>query len=120
VVRAILWGRNIYQNVKRFVQFQVTANFACLAIVFFSCAIYGKSPLNFVMLLWINMIMDTFGAIALATERPQTKIIIDQRPMKRDENVITKEIWRQIIGVSIWMFLVLAMMLMAGRSIWSI
>lgn len=117
-VKAVLWGRNIYQNVKRFIQFQMTANFACLSLVLVSSLIYGEPPMNPVQLLWLNMVMDTFAAIALATERPQTKIIVEQRPIKLTDAVLSPEIWRQILGVSIYMFCVLMMMVFAGRSFW--
>jgi len=98
----------------------MTANFACLSLVFVSSLIYGQPPMNPVQLLWLNMVMDTFAAIALATERPQTKIIVEQRPIKLSDAVLSPEIWRQILGVSVYMFCVLMMMVFAGRSFWGI
>jgi Ca2+ transporting ATPase len=69
-MKAVMWGRNIYDNVRRFIQFQVTVNFSCLAVVFIGAVFKGESPLQVVQLLWINLIMDTLAALALATERP--------------------------------------------------
>ena len=69
-MNAVMWGRNIYQNVRKFIQFQVTVNFTALSIIFIGAVFRGESPLSAVQLLWINLIMDTFAALALATERP--------------------------------------------------
>ena len=69
-VQAIMWGRNIFLNVTRFLQFQVTVNFSCLLTILIGGMIIGESPFSAVQLLWINLIMDTFAAIALSTEPP--------------------------------------------------
>jgi Ca2+-transporting ATPase len=75
IVEGIKWGRNIYLNVKKFLQFQFTVNFVTLLMVFFGSLVKGSSPLSSVQLLWLNLIMDTFGALALATEKPDDKIL---------------------------------------------
>ena len=93
-MNAVMWGRNIYQNVRRFVQFQVTVNFTALVVVFISAIIKGESCLTSIQLLWINLIMDTLAALALATERPHPSIIRNP-PIKRGkDNIMTKAIWR--------------------------
>jgi P-type Ca2+ transporter type 2B len=114
-VKAVMWGRNIYQNVKKFIQFQLTVNFACIFVVLFSCIFYGQSPMSAIQLLWVNLIMDTFAALALATEVPNPRIVVEGEPIQSDETVMSKEIWRQVIGMSLYMFVVLALMQMAGR-----
>ena len=85
---AAMWGRNIYYNIRKFIQFQVTFNLSTLAIVFFGCATKGESPLNVVQLLWINLVMDTLAAIALGSERPHPSIIKNP-PFKEKEQVVT-------------------------------
>lgn len=70
VFRATQWGRNIYDNVRKFIVFQMTVNISALLVVFLSGATLGDSPFNVIQLLWVNMVMDTLAAIALATEPP--------------------------------------------------
>jgi P-type E1-E2 ATPase len=74
-IRAVMWGRNIYHNVGRFLQFQLTVNVSVILLVIFGILFFGESPLSAVQLLWINLIMDTFAAIALSTEPPMEKIL---------------------------------------------
>ena len=66
----MLWGRAIYDNIRRFLQFQLTVNIVICSLTFFAAAEGHELPINPVMLLWINLIMDTLGALALATEPP--------------------------------------------------
>lgn len=68
-IHAVMWGRNIFHNISRFLQFQVTVNFSCLLTVLIGGMMIGESPFSAVQLLWINLIMDTFAAIALSTDR---------------------------------------------------
>lgn len=118
-MNAVMWGRNIYQNVRKFIQFQVTVNFTALAIIFIGAVFRGESPLSAVQLLWINLIMDTFAALALATERPHQTIILNP-PVKKGDQVLTHIIWRQIYGMSLYMVLVLSAELFLGEYIWDI
>lgn len=73
-MRAVMWGRNIYMNVQRFLQFQITANLSVLIVVIVSYLTLTQSALNPVQLIYINLIMDIFGALALAATRPQTDL----------------------------------------------
>jgi len=75
LAKSIMWGRNIYTNIKRFLQFQITCNLSCLLVVGIGYIYLFESPLNAIMLLWINMIMDTMAALALATTPPFTNIM---------------------------------------------
>jgi magnesium-transporting ATPase (P-type) len=88
-----MWGRNIYHNVARFLQFQVTVNISCLFAVMIGGIILSESPFSPVQLLWINMIMDTFAAIALSTE-PPIKTVTTGPPIKNDAMLMTKAVWR--------------------------
>lgn len=93
----------------------MTVNISCLATVFLGAIIFAESPLSPVQLLWINLIMDTFAAIALSTE-PPLKSVLTGGPCKGEGSaVLSKTVWRQILGVSIWNILVmLGLMLFGG------
>jgi Ca2+ transporting ATPase len=72
VMRSVMWGRNIYLNMQRFLTFQMTCSFACLITIVIGYCFLFESPLNAVQLIWINLIMDIFGALALSATRPTT------------------------------------------------
>jgi magnesium-transporting ATPase (P-type) len=95
-----MWGRNIYHNCGKFLQFQMTVNMSVLLLVIVGIITFGESPLNPVQLLWINLIMDTFAAIALSTEPPMEKIL--KTPPTSNATILTAPIWRQVLGVSLW------------------
>jgi P-type E1-E2 ATPase len=97
IVTAIKWGRNIYTNVRKFLQFQLTVNVVAMFIVFIGAAVLSDPPLTAVQMLWVNLIMDTFGALALATEPPNDKLLLD-KPHPRNENIMTAIMYRNIAG----------------------
>lgn len=101
VYRAAQYGRNIYDNVRKFIQFQMTVNIACVLIVFISGITLGESPFNVIQLLWINMIMDTLAAIALATEPPHPTDLKKEK-IKKYDRIIVKSMWRQILSQAIY------------------
>jgi len=111
-IRAIMWGRNIYHNVTRFLQFQITVNVSALLIMVVGLIFFAESPLNAVQLLWINLIMDTFAAIALSTEPPLEKIL--KSPPSSKTSLLTSAVWRQILGVSLWNFLLILFLFIFG------
>lgn len=84
IVTAVKWGRNIYTNVRKFLQFQLTVNVVAMFIVFSGGVILGEAPLTSVQMLWVNLIMDTFAALALATEPPAANLL-EQQPYSRTE-----------------------------------
>ena len=112
-LRAVMWGRNIYQNIGRFLQFQVTVNISALLTVIFGSIWLVESPLSAVQLLWINLIMDTFAAFALSTEPPLPSVI-QGPPFRAEAKLLTPVIWRQIVGVSIWNTIVMALLIIFG------
>lgn len=73
IVRSIVWGRNIYDSVKKFLQFQLTVNTVACFISIISSALFRQSILTTVQMLWVNMIMDSLASLALATESPNTE-----------------------------------------------
>jgi Ca2+ transporting ATPase len=115
IITAIRWGRSIYTNVRKFLQFQLTVNCVAMFIVFLGGVVVSEPPLTAVQMLWVNLIMDTFGALALATEPPASDIL-DQPPYKRTERIVTPIMWRNIIGQFIFQATVLCIFLFAGKS----
>ena len=106
VFRATQWGRNITDNVRKFIQFQLTINLTCLSVVFISGITIGDSPFNVIQLLWMNMVMDTLAAISLATEPPHPTELKQTRVKKHDK-VFMPEMWRAIIAQYIYQMLVM-------------
>ncbi len=106
IVRAIIWGRSVYDSVRKFLQFQLTVNVCALALVFISAIFDSVRPLNAVQMLWVNLIMDTLGALALATE-PPTKELLNRRPYKRDSSLISRPMVRSIVIQSIFQLTIL-------------
>eukprot|EP00752_Nemacystus_decipiens_P003489 g3222.t1 len=110
IVRAIMWGRGVYDNIRKFLQFQLTVNVVALLIVFIG-ALSGKDPpLNPLMMLWVNLIMDTMGALALGTESPTLKLL-DRRPYKRTAPLISRPMFRNIMVQSIFQLALLLFLL---------
>lgn len=75
IVTAVKWGRSIYNNVRKFLQFQLTTNLVAMFIVFLGGVVEKDPPLNSVQMLWVNLVMDTFAALALATEPPTDELL---------------------------------------------
>ena len=114
-LHAIMWGRNIYLNISRFLQCQVTVNISCLATVAWGSIIFGQSPLTSVQLLWINLIMDVFAALALSTE-PPLQNVIKGKAMNSDDSLMSKAVWRQIIGVATWDTIIMLILMIFGQT----
>jgi P-type Ca2+ transporter type 2C len=111
-----MWGRNIYASVRKFLQFQLTVNIVAMFIAFIGGGVVlGESPLTTVQLLWVNLIMDTFAALALATEPPKPELL-DDKPHGRDDKIVTSVMWRKVIGQSIYQIIVLCILLFFGQS----
>lgn len=96
---AVKWGRNIFDNARKVVQFQISVNIVCLSFIFISVLSFGNSPLNVIQLLWINFIMDLLAAIALATEHP---IHLKEKSVKNGDSIIDLCMWRQIYAQVIY------------------
>jgi len=113
-IRALLRGRNIYSNIKRFLQFQITVNFSILACILIGICYLFESPFNAVMLIWINLIMDVLAALALATAPPLARVI-SEKAISQDVPILQPEIWRQVWGLTIWNVIVVSVMIFFGR-----
>lgn len=104
--RAVMWGRSLYRNIQRFILFQMTVNVAASFIVLFGAFMGMQSPLTVTQMLWVNLIMDTFAAMALASLPPSVSVMRDA-PRPREAFIINKPMWRFIIGVGGLFFLLL-------------
>jgi calcium-translocating P-type ATPase len=102
IEKTVMWGRSVYDNIRKFVQFQLTVNVVALTISLIA-AFWTEfaNPLTAVQLLWVNLIMDTMAALALATEDP-TRKLLDRHPFKPDSPLITYVLWRFVFGHSIY------------------
>ena len=108
--RAVMWGRSLYKNIQRFVLFQMTVNVAACLIVLAGSFMGMESPLTVTQMLWVNLIMDTFAAIALAS-LPPSKSVMDEKPRPREAFIINPAMWKSIIGTGIIFFLFLVALL---------
>lgn len=104
--RAVLWGRSLYRNIQRFLLFQLTVNVAASLIVLLGAFMGMQSPLTVTQMLWVNLIMDTFAAVALAS-LPPTESVMNEPPRPRRAFIITKRMWRDILGVGLLFFVLL-------------
>ncbi|GHU99052.1 calcium-translocating P-type ATPase, PMCA-type [Bacteroidia bacterium] len=97
IANAVMWGRSLYKNIGRFVMFQLTVNVAALAVVFAGSIFGHQMPLTITQMLWINLIMDTFAAMALAS-LPPSRAVMNERPRPADQFIITLPMRRMILG----------------------
>ncbi|KAJ4462325.1 ion-transporting P-type ATPase [Paratrimastix pyriformis] len=98
------WGRNVYDSIRKFLQFQLTVNLVAIVIAFVG-AVFGVTPLKAVQMLWVNLIMDTLAALALATESPYDALL-DRRPYGKTDSIISKCMWRNIVSGALYQLVV--------------
>jgi Ca2+-transporting ATPase len=110
LVRAIRWGRSVFENIRKFLQFQLTVNVAALATAFVAALLGKGTPLTAVQLLWVNLIMDSLAALALALEPPRDELF-DQPPHGRNEPLISRSMWTHVLTLGVFMFVVLQLVL---------
>ena len=108
--KAVMWGRSLYQNIQRFLLFQLTVNVTACFLVLCGAFMGTESPLTVTQMLWINLIMDTFAAMALASLPPSESVMKD-KPRDRKAFILNKPMLREIIGVGGFFFLMLLGML---------
>ncbi|KAK7265346.1 hypothetical protein RJT34_32965 [Clitoria ternatea] len=116
VVKVVKWGRSVYANIQKFIQFQLTVNIAALVINVVAAFSTGDIPLNTVQLLWVNLIMDTLGALALATE-PPTDHLMDQPPVGRREPLVSNIMWRNLLIQAMYQVSVLLILNFRGTNL---
>ena len=113
IVTAMKWGRNIFDSIRKFLQFQLTVNFVALVMAFVGGAILRESPLNPIQMLWVNLIMDTLASLALATEPPSDELL-KRKPYSKREGLITAQMWKFIIFQGLWQIVILGVILFKG------
>jgi Ca2+ transporting ATPase len=116
IVTAMKWGRNIFDSIRKFLQFQLTVNFVALVMAFVGGAILRESPLNPIQMLWVNLIMDTLASLALATEPPSDELL-KRKPYSKREGLITNQMWKFLISQGIMQILILGTILFKGTAL---
>lgn len=114
IVQAVKWGRNIYDSIKKFLVFQLTVNIVAVVTTFISAVILKEAILSSVQLLWINLIMDTLAALALATEPPSEELL-ERKPYKKTDYIITPIMMKMILGQSLFQITVLLIFVFLGE-----
>lgn len=113
IIVALRFGRSVFDNVRKFLQFQLTVNFVAMFIVFFGAVVLKDMPLNAVQMLWVNLIMDTFAALALATEPPDDDVLT-RAPIPKTVEIVTPVMWRNVFGHAIYQCIVLIVIIFAA------
>ncbi|KAK0599030.1 hypothetical protein LWI29_001747 [Acer saccharum] len=117
VVTVLRWGRCVYNNIQKFLQFQLTVSIAGLVINFVTVVSFGKVPLT----AGVNLIMNIVGALALATEQPTNdNDLMKQSPVGRSKPLITKIMWRNLISQAVFQITILLILQFRGRSIFHV
>jgi P-type Ca2+ transporter type 2C len=114
ITKAVRWGRALYENIQKFIVFQLTINVSALVIALLGPFLGFRPPFTVLQLLWINVIMDTFAAIALCSESPRRRLM-DLPPKRRDENILTRSMLTTI-GVTASFFIVTMIALLLGMQ----
>ena len=119
IVTALKWGRNIYDCIRKFIQFQLTVNIVALTMSFVGAVFLHHAPLTAVQMLWVNLIMDTFAALALATEPPSNKLL-KRRPYGRKDSMISPEMKRHVLTSAFYQVSWLLVILFLGPAIFGV
>uniref|UniRef100_A0A8C4YG22 Calcium-transporting ATPase n=1 Tax=Gopherus evgoodei TaxID=1825980 RepID=A0A8C4YG22_9SAUR len=119
IVKAVMWGRNVYDSISKFLQFQLTVNVVAVVVAFTGACITQDSPLKAVQMLWVNLIMDTFASLALATEPPSESLLL-RRPYGRDKPLVSRTMMKNILGHSVYQLSIIFTLLFAGEMIFNI
>uniref|UniRef100_A0A8C6WTR2 Calcium-transporting ATPase n=1 Tax=Neogobius melanostomus TaxID=47308 RepID=A0A8C6WTR2_9GOBI len=119
IVKAVMWGRNVYDSISKFLQFQLTVNVVAVIVAFTGACITQDSPLKAVQMLWVNLIMDTLASLALATE-PPTESLLLRKPYGRNKPLISRTMMKNILGHAVYQLIIIFTLLFAGEQIFDI
>ncbi|XP_041709156.1 plasma membrane calcium-transporting ATPase 1 isoform X2 [Coregonus clupeaformis] len=119
IVKAVMWGRNVYDSISKFLQFQLTVNVVAVIVAFTGACITQDSPLKAVQMLWVNLIMDTFASLALATE-PPTESLLLRKPYGRNKPLISRTMMKNILGHGVYQLIIIFTLLFVGEQIFDI
>jgi magnesium-transporting ATPase (P-type) len=115
-VTAIKWGRNVYDSVVKFLQFQLTVNIVAVIVASLGAIVYQQSPLGAIQMLWVNLVMDSLGSLALATE-PPTLALLDRAPYGQTASLISYNMRCNMAGQSIYQLAVTLLILFYGEHL---
>ncbi|XP_068780275.1 plasma membrane calcium-transporting ATPase 3 isoform X7 [Struthio camelus] len=119
IVKAVMWGRNVYDSISKFLQFQLTVNVVAVIVAFTGACITQDSPLKAVQMLWVNLIMDTFASLALATE-PPTEALLLRKPYGRNKPLISRTMMKNILGHAAYQLVIIFTLLFVGEVFFDI
>ncbi|XP_015496331.1 plasma membrane calcium-transporting ATPase 2 isoform X7 [Parus major] len=119
IVKAVMWGRNVYDSISKFLQFQLTVNIVAVIVAFTGACITQDSPLKAVQMLWVNLIMDTFASLALATEPPSESLLL-RKPYGRNKPLISRTMMKNILGHAVYQLTLIFTLLFVGEKMFKI
>ncbi|KRX66763.1 Plasma membrane calcium-transporting ATPase 3, partial [Trichinella sp. T9] len=119
IVKAVMWGRNVYDSISKFLQFQLTVNLVAVMVAFVGACSIEDSPLKAIQMLWVNLIMDSLAALALATETP-TDDLLNRKPYGRKKPIITRRMMKNILGHGLYQLTVVFVLLFLGSDFFDI
>lgn len=119
IVNAIKWGRNVYDSIAKFLQFQLTVNVVAITMACVGAVFIEQSPLSAVQMLWVNLIMDSFASLALATEEP-TQALLERKPYPKTQPLVSKKMTKHILGQSVFQLIILIVITFMGDSIFNV
>ncbi|XP_034139415.1 plasma membrane calcium-transporting ATPase 2 isoform X7 [Drosophila guanche] len=116
IVKAVMWGRNVYDSIAKFLQFQLTVNVVAVIVAFIGACAVQDSPLKAVQMLWVNLIMDTLASLALATELPTPDLLL-RKPYGRTKPLISRTMMKNILGQALYQLFIIFSLLFVGDLI---
>lgn len=119
IVSAVKWGRNVYAGIARFLQFQLTINGVAIITAVGGALALQESPLTAVQMLWVNLIMDSLASLSLATDSP-TDDLLDLKPYRNDEPLISQLLWRNIVGQGVFQLGLMYALVMHGDALFGV
>jgi len=114
IVTALKWGRNVYDSVAKFLQFQLTVNIVAIIVASIGAVVYQKSPLGAIQMLWVNLIMDSLGSLALATE-PPVDSLLERKPYGKSKSMLSTEMCFNLFGQSVYQLTVVLYIMFMGE-----
>jgi len=119
IVKAVMWGRNVYDSIAKFLQFQLTVNVVAVIVAFIGACAIQDSPLKAVQMLWVNLIMDTLASLALATELPTPDLLL-RKPYGRTSPLISSTMAKNILGQAAYQLVVVFGIMFFGEKLFDI
>jgi Ca2+ transporting ATPase len=116
IVKAVMWGRKVYDSIAKFLQFQLTVNIVAVSVAIIGATITGSSPLKAVQMLWVNLIMDTLASLALATELPTPELLL-RKPYGRTKSLISVQMFKHMVGQAVYQIAVILFLIFLGPPI---